>query len=164
MKDNDDPKQGPITAGVGAHPVGTGVGAASGVVAGAVIGTVLGGPVGGIVGGAVGGVTGAVAGQSAAAILNPADEDAFWSANYLERAYVEPNRPYADYRPAYQYGWESRARMGQRAFREVESDLERGWDVVKGESQLAWEQAKHATSDAWHRIKGDESAEPRRCH
>ena len=152
MRQNHDPTLIPITGGSSSHPVGTGVGAAGGAVAGAAIGTAVGGPVGAVVGGAIGAATGALAGQSAAEIVNPTVEDAYWSANYLSRDYVERDRPYTDYRPAYKYGWESRARLGHQTFREIESDLERGWDLAKGESKLAWTQAKHAASDAWHRL------------
>ena len=164
MEQNYDPKieadsnLHTITGGSGLHPVGTGVGAAGGAVAGAAIGTAVGGPVGAVVGGAIGAATGALAGHGAAEAVNPTVEDAYWSANYHKRDYVERNRPYADYRPAYQYGWESRARFGTRPFREVENDLERGWNLAKGESKLAWTQAKHAASDAWHRLDGEKTA------
>jgi hypothetical protein len=43
--------------------------------------------------------------------------------------------------------------LGNQVFRDVETDLERGWDLAKGESKLAWAQAKQAASDAWHRIE-----------
>jgi len=141
-----------VTGGSGSHPVGTGVGAAGGAVAGAAIGTAVAGPFGAVVGGAIGAATGALAGQSTAEALNPTVEDSYWSANYLQRDYVDRNRPYADYRPAYQYGWESRARLGHKPFRDVEGDLEAGWELAKGESKLVWAQAKDATSDAWHRL------------
>ena len=134
------------------HPVGTGVGAAGGAVAGAAVGTAVGGPLGAAVGGAVGAATGALAGQGVAEAVNPAAEDTYWSENYNSRDYVERNRPYTDYRPAYRYGWESRGRLGNRPFGEVENDLARGWDAARGESKLSWTQAKKATSDAWHRI------------
>ena len=94
-----------------------------------------------------------VAGQSATAVVNPASEATYWSENYGKRAYVETARPYGDYQPAYQYGWESRARMGKRSYQEVERDLERGWDKAKGKSELAWNDAKSATKDAWHRVE-----------
>ncbi len=124
MEQTHDPKLNPSTGRSGSHPVGTGVDAAGA----------------------------AVAGQSADENVNPTVEDAYWSANNIQRDYVERSRPYADYRPAYQYGWESRARLGNRLFLDVEGDLERGWDLAKGESKLAWAQAKNATSDAWHRL------------
>jgi hypothetical protein len=94
---------------------------------------------------------GSLAGQSVTAVVIPAEEAAYWSENYAKRGYVERDRPYGDYEPAYQHGWESRARIGSRPFREVEGDLERGWEKAKGASQLAWAQARKAVSDAWHR-------------
>ena len=140
------------TTGSGLHPVGTAVGAASGAVTGASIGAVAGGPIGAVVGGAVGAAAGAVAGHGVAQAVNPTTEDAYWNAHFHERPYVEKNHEYADFGPAYRYGWESRARLGNRPFREIEHELELGWVKAKGESKLAWEKAKHATSDAWHRI------------
>lgn len=169
MKQNNDSKSGTdsnlysITGSAGAHPVGIGVGAAGGAVAGAAIGTAVGGPIGTAVGGAIGAATGALAGQSTAEIVNPTVEDSYWSSNFHTRSYVQPNRPYADYQPAYRYGWESRARMGNRPFDEVEDDLARGWDRAKGGSRMAWTQAKQATSDAWHRITNSASVDKKGC-
>jgi phage tail tape-measure protein len=137
----------------GTHPVATGVGAAGGAVAGAMVGTAVGGPVGAVVGGAVGAATGALAGRGAAEAVNPTMEDGYWRENFVKRDYVDRNRPYTDYQSAYRYGWESRARMGDRTFKDVESDLEKGWEKAKGESKLAWTEAKHAARDAWHHIK-----------
>jgi len=163
LKTDANPR--PIAGPAGLHPVGVGLGAASGSVTGATIGSAVGGPVGGVVGGAIGAATGALAGQSAAEAVNPTVEDAYWRENYVVRDYVERGRPYADYRPAYQYGWESRARLGNRLFRDVETDLERGWDLAKGESKLAWTQAKQAASDAWHRIECAVPGKPAgNCH
>jgi hypothetical protein len=91
-------------------------------------------------------------GQSPAETVNPTAEDGYWGENFLSRSYVESNRPYADYRPAYRYGWESRARLGNRPFHEVECELGRGWDEVRGASKLVWDQARSAAEDAWHRV------------
>ena len=90
-------------------------------------------------------------GQSSTVAVIPAAEAAYWGENYAKRAYVERDRPYADYEPAFRHGWESRARLGSRPFRELESELEKGWENAKGESRLVWAQAKKAVSDAWHR-------------
>jgi len=92
-----------------------------------------------------------MAGQSATAIVDPMAEAAYWRENYLKRTYIERERPYGDYEPAFQHGWESRSRSGGRPFREIEGELERGWEAVKGASKLAWIQARYAVSDAWHR-------------
>ena len=96
---------------------------------------------------------GALSGQAMADAVNPKEEDAFWRENYGKRGYVELDRPYEDYQPAYRYGWEARERMGDRSFREVERDLESGWEKARGSSKLAWREAKEATNDAWQRIK-----------
>jgi outer membrane protein with glycine zipper len=165
MNQPHDPKLKPITGQSSPHPMGTGIGAAGGAMAGAAVGTSVGGPVGAVVGGAVGAAAGALAGRSAAEAINPTVEDAYWSANYLNRDYIERHRPYTDYRPAYQYGWKPRARLGNRPFHDVESELERGWDLAKGESKLVWTQAKHAVNDAWHRLECAGSADAAHaCH
>ena len=132
--------------------VGTGVGAAGGAAAGATIGS-AGGPVGTVVGGAVGAAAGALAGQGIASAVDPEIEDAYWRSNYNSRHYVEPNTPYSEYEPAYRYGWESRMKHAGRTYDDVESNLERGWDGVKGRSGLAWSKAKNAVRDAWHRVE-----------
>jgi hypothetical protein len=92
-----------------------------------------------------------MAGQSATAIVDPAVEATYWSENYLKRTYVLPTKRYSDYEPAFRHGWESRSLSANRPFREVEGELERGWEKVKGASTLAWIQARFAVSDAWHR-------------
>lgn len=103
---------------------------------------------------------GALAGQSATAIVNTTAEAAYWSENYAKRSYVEQDRPYGDYEPAYQFGWESRARLGNTPFREVEAELERSWEKAKGASTLSWTQARSAVSDAWHRAGRPARVEP----
>jgi phage tail tape-measure protein len=148
----NDPKEQKMT-GSKSHPVGTGIGAAGGAVTGAAVGTAVGGPVGTVVGGAIGAAAGALAGQGVAEAINPAVEDAYWRDTYSTRDYVEKGQPYSDYGPAYRYGWESRERIDDRSFEEVEDDLGQKWNKVKGESRLGWDQAKHATRDAWHRVE-----------
>jgi hypothetical protein len=148
-----DANRDPLTGTPGSHPVGTGVGAAGGAVTGAAIGGAVGGPVGAAVGGVVGTIAGAAAGHSAGEAINPTVEDAYWRDNYRTRDYVDSSRPYTDYQPAYRYGWESRAKNPNRRYSDVERDLERGWDKVKGESKLGWTEAKSATRDAWHRVE-----------
>jgi hypothetical protein len=152
-EERKDANRDPLTDEPGAHPVGVGVGAASGAATGAMIGAV-GGPVGSVIGAAVGGVAGGLAGKAVGEGLNPTVEDEFWQSKYDSRPYVESGRSYEhDYRPAYRYGWESRARYPGRSFEEVESDLESGWSRAKGSSKLTWDKAKHATKDAWHRVE-----------
>jgi hypothetical protein len=143
--------QDPVTGEAGAHPVGTGVGAASGALGGAALGGAVGGPVGAMVGAAIGGLAGGLAGTGVAEAVNPTEEDAYWQSNYASRPYAG-TRPYEDLRPAYQYGWESRARHHGRNWSDVESDLERDWNTSRGNSNLPWNEARHASRDAWDRI------------
>lgn len=147
-----DANRDPITGEPGAHPVGTGVGAVGGATTGAAIGGVVGGPVGAMIGAAVGGIAGGLAGKGVAEAVNPTEEDAYWRSTYANRPYAA-NRSYDDLGPAYQYGWESRTRHGERNWNDAENDLEHGWEQAKGKSQLAWSDAKHATKDAWHRVE-----------
>ena len=146
-----DANRDPITGEPGAHPVGTGVGATSGALSGAALGGAVGGPVGAMVGAAVGGLAGALAGKGVAEAVNPTEEDAYWSSNYASRPYAG-DRSYDDLRPAYQYGWESRARHHDRNWSDVESDLERDWNTSRGSSSLSWNEARHASRDAWDRV------------
>jgi hypothetical protein len=152
----------PITKTPGAHPVGAGIGAAAGgaagiggaVAAGAAMGS-LGGPVGTAVGAVVGGVAGGLIGKGVAERLNPSVEHEYWRNNYASRPYATAGAKDEEYGPAYQYGWESRARHSDRRFDEVEGSLGSGWDSVRGKSKLTWAQAKPAARDAWDRIGED---------
>ena len=136
------------------HPVGSGTGAAAGAATGAAVGTAVGGPgVGTLVGAAVGAVAGGLVGHGVAEAINPTEEDAYWRENYRTRPYAESGRDYDHYQPAYKYGWESRARYGDRTWDQAENDLERGWESARGNSRQTWNEAKHATRDAWHRVE-----------
>ncbi|HWE96840.1 MAG TPA: hypothetical protein VG269_22965 [Tepidisphaeraceae bacterium] len=157
----DDPKRNPdpITKAPGSHPVGTGIGAAAGgaagiggaIAAGAAMGTAA-GPVGTAVGAAVGAVVGGLVGKGVAENVNPSVEEKYWRDNYSSRPYVAPGSSYDEYGPAYEYGWEARARNSNKNFEDVENDLGRDWDRAKGRSRLKWEQAKQASRDAWERV------------
>jgi len=159
--DAPDANRDPITKAPGSHPIGVGVGAAGGGAAGAAAGAAIGAvttgpaaPMGAVVGAVVGAVAGGLAGKGVAEAVNPTAEDAFCRENYKTRPYAQGDYTYdEDYRPAYQYGWESRRRYEGRKFDEVEPDLSRDWDRAKGRSRLGWERAKEATRDAWHRVE-----------
>ena len=82
-------------------------------------------------------------------------EDSWWRENYGARPY-STGRNYEDFRPAYQYGFESgRHHMG-RNWNDVESDLRTGWDRQEGRggSESTWEKVKDAVQDAWNRVTG----------
>ncbi len=141
----------PISGAPGAHPLGVGIGAAAGGIAtGAAVGSVA-GPVGTVVGAAIGALAGGLVGKGAAEMVDPTVEDVYWRDNYASRPYVNAERTYDDYAPAYRYGVESYNRHYQRGYEEAEADLSRDWDTVRGNSSLAWDDAKYAVRDAWDR-------------
>lgn len=136
---------------------GKAVGGVSGLAAGAAIGAATGGPIGAVIGAAAGALAGVGVAKGVDAAVNHEEEDAYWRDNYSTRPYAAADRDYEHYRPAYRYGWESRARLGNRSYDEIEPELERDWDTYRAQdtsrSGLAWSDARHATRDAWHRIE-----------
>ena len=143
----------PLSGEAGAHPVGVGVGAAlGGAAAGAAAGTVV-GPLGTIIGAAVGAIAGGLAGKGVAESVDPTVEETYWRDNHATRPYAAtPGTGYDDYAPAYKYGTDASMRHPGRKFADVEADLGREWNKVRGKSSLEWERAKVATSDAWNRV------------
>lgn len=142
----------PITNEPGSHPVGTGIGAALG---GAAVGAAAGlaaGPIGAVVGAVGGGVAGGAVGKEVAERFDPTAEDAYWRENYPNRPYYNPEIDYEKYRPAYQYGWESRQRYPDRDWQEIEADLAREWERDRDDYAMKWEDAAPAARDAWQRI------------
>lgn len=149
-----DANRDPITGTPGSHPVGTGLGA--GAVGAAAAGAAVGlgaGPVGAAIGAAVGAVAGGLAGKGIAEQIDPTVEYEYWEKTYPTTGYYDETVAYTDMAPAYQYGWESRARYEDRRWEDVESDLEAGWRETKHDSRLGWEKAKRAARDAWDRVE-----------
>ena len=159
-KSRHDANRDPISGRAGAHPIGTGLGAAAGgLCAGIQTGVVAGivaGPVGAVVGATVGavagGIVGGLAGKAIAEEVNPTVEHGFWRQHYSGRTYVIVGMPYEEYAPAYQFGWESRARHHDKTFEQAEVYLQHEWDKAKGTCTLAWLEAKEAVHDAWKRV------------
>jgi hypothetical protein len=83
------------------------------------------------------------------------DEDRWWRDNFSSRPYAT-GRNYEDFRPAYQYGFESGQHHLGRNWSDVESDLRSGWEKFERKSGAGgtWESVKHAVRDAWDRITG----------
>jgi hypothetical protein len=83
------------------------------------------------------------------------DEDNWWRSNFSSRPYAT-GRDYDDFRPAYQYGFESGQHHLGRKWDEVESDLKSGWEKFEGRrgAGSTWDSVKSAVRDAWHRITG----------
>lgn len=147
-----DAHRDPLTGAPGAHPVGVGAGAAGAGVAGAAVGAVVGGPLGAAVGGAVGAVAGGLAGKGAAEAVNPTVEDEYWRRAHSTRPYATSGT-YDEYRPAYEYGWESFTRYRGRKFDEVEPDLRLEWEKGRTRTRLGWDEARQAARDAWDRVE-----------
>lgn len=153
----------PITNAPGAHPVGTGVGATVGGVAGIAggvaasaatglaTGTVMGGPVGAVVGLVAGAVVGGLAGKAIGEQIDPTIEEAYWRDQHSKQPYYQDGEDFEIYRPAYRAGYEGRGRFANRAFDEVEPDLQRDYEANRGTSTLDWPKAKQATLSAWER-------------
>ena len=76
----------------------------------------------------------------------------------LEVAMPERRRkkPWDEFRPAYQYGYESGLHHVGRKWNDVESDLRTGWEKFEGRrgAGSTWDSVKHAIRDAWHRVTG----------
>jgi hypothetical protein len=81
-------------------------------------------------------------------------DDAHWRQSYHTRPYVQADRGYEFYRPAYSYGTYAASQYSGREWDDVESELERGWDAARGHSKSAWHEVKDAVRDAWDRVRG----------
>ena len=138
----------PISGEIGSHPVGTGVGAAGAGTVATVVGGIVGGPVGAVLGSVVGGL----AGKDVAEQVNPSFEDTNWQETYTSSSYVEKDKTYEDYQPAYRTGYEGYDRYGHsgRTYNEVVTDLQRDYEI-NHTGNLPWEEAKYAVKDAWDR-------------
>ena len=148
-REDRDLNRDPITDEPGAHPVGTGLGATGGAMAGAAAGAIA-GPVGAALGGAIGAVVGGLAGKAAGEAVNPTAEEAFWKDNYSKEPYVESDRSFDDYGPAYRLGLSGRERYGD-PWTAVEPRLASEWESKRGSSSLGWDKASHASRAAYHR-------------
>lgn len=143
----------PLSGTPGAHPIGTGLGAAGAGAAGAAIGAVV-GPAGALAGAAVGAIVGGLAGKGVAEMIDPTAEEAYWRDSHMDTPYYDATYEYeTDYLPAYQHGWQSRAKYTGKSWDEVERDVEKNWDSNRSGSRLGWDKAKLATRDAWDRIE-----------
>ena len=153
QESREDLNADPITGEPGSHPLGTGIGGIGGAAAGAAIGTMA-GPLGTLIGGAIGAIVGGGVGHAAAEAINPTREEAYWRAEHANADYYREGHDFdRDLHPAYAVGYANRARYPADArFEDHESDLERSWHEVKGESRLEWNEARRASRDAWNRV------------
>lgn len=82
------------------------------------------------------------------------DDDTYWRSNYTSRPYASGSANYDQWRGAYRYGFESANRYTGRNWKDVESDLSRGWNSYEHRGTSTWEQVKAAVRDAWDRAMG----------
>lgn len=134
------------------HSIGASTGAVGGAVAGGVVGSVA-GPIGTVVGAVVGGIAGAKAGDSLAEVVNPTEYVSQFETKYRSAPYYTDGREWADYKPAYQYGYDTYGAYRGQKFDDVEMELERKWDATRADSRLGWPEARGAVKDGWHHIE-----------
>lgn len=81
-------------------------------------------------------------------------EDEYWRGEFSRRPYAS-GRAYDDYRGGYRYGYDSANRYRGRQWKDVESDLERGWSTYEHRGTSTWQSVKDAVRDAWNRVTGN---------
>ena len=138
-----------------AHRVGTAIGAVGAGVAGAAAGAAMGGPIGAVLGAAAGAAVGAVAGNSFVSEFDAGEEATYWSDQFQFRPYYRSGTTFADYEPAYRYGWESarRPEFAHRTFESLENDLAAEWLRERNAVADDWKLYRDAVRDAWDRIR-----------
>lgn len=90
--------------------------------------------------------------EAAATAIDAAAEEHHWSKNYAGRKYIKQNLDYEHYRPAYRYGWESRATYVDKSWDDVSDVLREDWSADPANFEMPWEDAEPAARDAWERI------------
>jgi uncharacterized protein YcfJ len=134
------------------HSIGEGTGAVAGAVTGAAVGSMA-GPAGTVIGAVVGGAAGAKAGGGVAEAINPTEYNRHFESTYRDTPYYTAGREWNDYKPAYQYGYDTYGQYRGQRFEDVEPQLARDWDATKANSRLGWNEAKGAVRDGWHHIE-----------
>src|SRR6476619_4681147 len=133
---------------------GEAVGGIGGVLAGAAIGSAI-GPVGTIIGGIAGAVGGWWSGRAVteAASHITKDDDDYYRGNYETSSSKLADRSYDDGRPAYQLGHVAAQNpdYANRPWKEVSSDLQRGWTDEQTRKYGDWNTASNYASEGFTR-------------
>jgi hypothetical protein len=82
--------------------------------------------------------------------INPTAEEAYWRDAYRREPYYRSEFGYEDYDPAYRVGYTGPVRRSGE-FEQLEGELARDFDRVRGRSRLRWEEAREAARAAWRR-------------
>ena len=83
-----------------------------------------------------------------------ATEDAYWRQHYKQRPYVEADRDYDFYSPAYRFGYDAAERYRSRNWTDVKPYLQQDWEHYEYRGESTWQQIKDAVKDAWERVVG----------
>ena len=80
-------------------------------------------------------------------------EDRFWQGAYPDLTFINADRSYDFYRPAFRFGSEAAAGRGNRTFDELEPELRNRWDSYEhcGPNPGSWEDVRPAVRAAWDR-------------
>jgi hypothetical protein len=84
--------------------------------------------------------------------LDPMAEELYWREHHASEPYFDgANFAFEDYLPAWQTGWEGRAKYAGRSFEDAARELEQDFQWNRGKSRLLWEQAREAVRAAFAR-------------
>ena len=134
-----------------AHKLQSRAGAVAGMIAGTAIGTVVAGPVGALIGAVTGGISGVIGGKVAGEMLDPSAESEYWMHHHAGQPFVDPEKDYADYEPAYRAGYNNFTPGA--TFEQAEEDIKRYYGENGGAGRLEWEEARPAAKAAWQRME-----------
>ncbi|MEP6731586.1 MAG: hypothetical protein ABJE10_13140 [bacterium] len=133
---------------------GEAVGGIGGVLAGAAIGSTI-GPVGTVIGGIAGALGGWWSGRAVteAASHLSADDDDYYRGHYESSPNRLADRSYDDVRPAYQLGHiaANNPDYKNRDWREVSTDLQRGWTADNAKKFGDWSTMNNYASEGFSR-------------
>jgi hypothetical protein len=87
-------------------------------------------------------------------MADPAAEEAYWREHHAEQPYVDKNRPYEHYAPAYRAGYEATLAYPGKKFEEIEDDIALNYERARPEDALPWDHVRPAVKAAWDKLAG----------
>ena len=75
----------------------------------------------------------------------------YWRDQFQNEPYVTKGQKFDEYAPAYRTGYEGRSQYAGQRFDDVENDLKRDYENIRGDSPLGWDKARQACRAAWDR-------------
>jgi hypothetical protein len=100
----------------------------------------------------------------AGSALDWSTAEGFWRDSFDHLPYATADRDFEYYRPAFRYGTEAAAGRQGRSWKELEPDLQRGWDTYEHRAgcPALWDEISPAVLDAWTRYCGGERPDTNR--